>query len=146
MDFDRTASAAYLANLLAKAASRALQALADGAGFAPGQLPVLLELWNGDGLTQRELLDRLDIEQATMANTLARMQRDGLISRRRHPSDRRAQLVFLTQRGKALRDTAMTAASQTEDALFQGFRRFERELLLEYMRMLLANLGRDPRV
>ncbi|MCJ8149218.1 MULTISPECIES: MarR family winged helix-turn-helix transcriptional regulator [Shinella] len=146
MDFDRTASAAYLANLLAKAASRALQARADGAGFAPGQLPVLLELWNGDGLTQRELLDRLDIEQATMANTLARMQRDGLISRRRHPSDRRAQLVFLTQRGKALRDTAMTAASQTEDALFQGFRRFERELLLEYMRMLLANLGRDPRV
>jgi DNA-binding MarR family transcriptional regulator len=146
MDFDRTASAAYLANLLAKAASRALQARADGAGFAPGQLPVLLELWNGDGLTQRELLDRLDIEQATMANTLARMQRDGLISRRRHPSDRRAQLVFLTQRGKALRDKAMTAASQTEDALFQGFRRFERELLLEYMRMLLANLGRDPRV
>ena len=97
-------------------------------------------------LRSDQLLDRLDIEQATMANTLARMQRDGLISRRRHPSDRRAQLVFLTQRGKALRDTAMTAASQTEDALFQGFRRFERELLLEYMRMLLANLGRDPRV
>ena len=128
------------------AAARPVQARHDGAAFAPGQLPVLLELWNGDGLTQRELLDRLDIEQATMANTLARMQRDGLISRRRHPSDRRAQLVFLTQRGKALRDTAMTAASQTEDALFQGFRRVERELLLEYMRMLLANLGRDPRV
>lgn len=62
MDFDRKESAAYLANLLAKAASRALHARADGAGFAPGQFPVLLELWGGDGLTQRELLDRLDIE------------------------------------------------------------------------------------
>src|SRR5690606_10293180 len=111
MEFDRKESAAYLANLLAKAASRALQARADGAGFAPGQFPVLLELWSGDGLTQRELLDRLDIEQATMANTLARMQRDGLISRRRHPKDKRAQLVFLTGRGKALRETAMAAAS-----------------------------------
>ena len=59
MDFDRKESAAYLANLLAKAASRALQARADGNGFAPGQFPVLLELWGGDGLTQRELLDRL---------------------------------------------------------------------------------------
>jgi hypothetical protein len=39
----------------------------------------------------------------------------------------------------------MAAASATEDALFRGFRRFERELLLEYMRMVLANLGRDPR-
>lgn len=146
MDFDRTASAAYLANLLAKAASRALHARADGAGFAPGQFPVLLELWNGDGVTQRDLLDRLDIEQATMANTLSRMERDGLISRRRHPKDRRAQLVFLTARGKALQETALAAASATEDALFQGFRRFERELLLEYMRMVLANLGRMPRI
>lgn len=146
MDFDRTASAAYLANLLAKAAARALHARADGAGFAPGQFPVLLELWNGDGVTQRDLLDRLDIEQATMANTLSRMERDGLISRRRHPKDRRAQLVFLTARGKALQETALAAASATEDALFQGFRRFERELLLEYMRMVLANLGRMPRI
>ena len=146
MDFDRTASATYLANLLAKAASRALHARADGAGFAPGQFPVLLELWNGDGLTQRELLDRLDIEQATMANTLSRMERDGLISRRRHPKDKRAQLVFLTTKGKALQETALAAASATEEALFQGFRRFERELLLEYMRMVLANLGREPRV
>ena len=81
MDFDRKESAAYLANLLAKGASRALQARADGAGFAPGQFPVLLELWSGDGLTQRELLDGLDIEQATMANTLSRMERDGLVSR-----------------------------------------------------------------
>lgn len=146
MDFDRTASATYLANLLAKAVSRALHARADGAGFAPGQFPVLLELWSGDGLTQRELLDRLDIEQATMANTLSRMERDGLISRRRHPKDKRAQLVFLTNRGKALQETALAAASATEEALFQGFRRFERELLLEYMRMVLANLGREPRV
>lgn len=143
MDFDRKESAAYLANLLSKAASRALQARADGAGFAPGQFPVLLELWNGDGLTQRELLDRLDIEQATMANTLSRMERDGLIARRRHPKDRRAQQIFLTARGKALRETATAAAAAAEDAMFAGFRRFERELLLEYMRMALANLGRD---
>ncbi|MCR6500504.1 MarR family transcriptional regulator [Shinella sp. CPCC 101442] len=146
MDFDRKESAGYLANLLAKGASRALQARADGSGLAPGQFPVLLELWSGDGLTQRELLDRLDIEQATMANTLARMERDGLISRKKHPKDKRAQLVYLTTRGKALRETAMAAALETEDALFQGFRRFERELLLEYMRMVLANLSRDPRL
>ena len=81
-----------------------------------------------------------------MANTLSRMERDGLISRRKHPKDGRAQLVYLTARGRTLRETAMAAALETEDALFKGFRRFERELLLEYMRMVLANLGRDPRL
>ena len=139
-------SAAYLASQLAKGFSRSLHKRAAALGFSPGQFPVLIELWAEDGLTQTQLLQRVDIEQATMANTLARMQRDGLISRRPHPKDKRAQLVFLTARGKALRETAMAAASATEDALFQGFRRFERELLLEYMRMVLANLGRDPRV
>lgn len=145
MDFDRRESAAYLASLLAKEASLALQEHAGDAGLAPGQFPVLLELWNGDGVTQRELVDRLDIEQATMASTLARMERDGLVSRRRHPTDRRAQLIFLTARGRNLRETAVTAAQATEDALFQGFRQFERALLLEYMRMTLANLGRRRR-
>ena len=82
----------------------------------------------------------------SLTGVLARMERDGLISRKKHPKDKRAQLVYLTARGKALRETAMAAASATEEALFQGFRRFERELLLEYMRMVLANLGRDPRV
>ena len=47
-----------------------------------GQFAVLLELWAGDGLTQKELVERLDVEQATMANTLARMVRDGLVERR----------------------------------------------------------------
>ena len=146
MAFDRMESATYLATLLAKNFSRALQERGHKLGFAPGQFPVLLELWSEEGLTQRQLIDRLDIEQATMANTLARMERDGLILRKRHPKDKRAQLVYLTARGRALRETALAAASETEDALFQGFRRFERELLLEYMRMALTNLGRDPRL
>ena len=145
MGFDRRDSAIYLASLLAKGAARTLQAQAGHIGFAPGQLPVLMELWSADGLTQKQLLDRLDIEQATIANTLARMERDGLVRRSPHPGDKRAQLVHLTERGKALREEALAAAESAEEQLFKGFRRFERELLLEYMRMMLANIGRDPR-
>ena len=143
MDFDRKDSAAYLANLMAKGASRALQARADGSGLAPGQFPVLLELWSGDGLTQRELLDRLDIEQATMANTLARMERDGLIFRKRHPTDKRAQQIFLTDKARAMEAEAKEAAAAADQSLFTGFRRFERELMLEYMRMAIANSARE---
>ena len=90
MTFDRMESAAYLSTLLAKGFSKSLASRANALGFLPGQFPVLVELWNEDGLTQRELLDRLDIEQATLANTLARMERDSLIVRQPHPRDRRA--------------------------------------------------------
>lgn len=145
MEFDRKETATYLASLLAKGAARTLQERAQGDGFAPGQFPVLLELWSGDGVTQKQLVDRLDIEQATLANTLSRMERDGLVIRKRHPSDRRARLIYLTDRAAGMRAAALAAAADAEAQLFRGFRRFERELFLEYMRMMLANIGRDPR-
>ncbi|MBP1887264.1 DNA-binding MarR family transcriptional regulator [Ensifer mexicanus] len=136
-------SATYLASLLAKGFSRALQERGQKLGFAPGQFPVLLELWSEEGLTQRQLLDRLDIEQATMANTLARMERDGLITRRQHPYDRRSQQIFLTERAREIEAAAKEAALAAEQSLLSGFRRFERELMLEYMRMALANTARN---
>ena len=74
-------SGAYLASQLAKGFARSLHQRAAGLGFSPGQFPILLELWAEDGLTQKQLLERVDIEQATMANTLSRMVRDGLIGR-----------------------------------------------------------------
>ncbi|APO65844.1 MarR family transcriptional regulator protein [Rhizobium gallicum] len=132
-------SGAYLASQLAKGFARSLQQRAARLGFSPGQFPILLELWAEDGLTQKQLLERVDIEQATMANTLARMARDGLIERRPHPSDKRAQLIFLTPNARAIEDEAVKIAREADLALFQGFKTFERELMLEYIRRLLEN-------
>lgn len=100
MLFDRRQSPTYLVSQLAKEFARALQVRAEGLGFSAGQFPILLELWEEQGLTQKQLLERVAVEQATMANTLSRMERDGLIERKPHPNDRRAQLVFLTAKGR----------------------------------------------
>ncbi|ACM35194.1 MarR family transcriptional regulator [Agrobacterium vitis] len=139
MLFDRRQSPTYLVSQLAKEFARALQVRAEGLGFSAGQFPILLELWEEQGLTQKQLLERVAVEQATMANTLSRMERDGLIERKPHPSDRRAQLVFLTAKGEGLRDQAISAACEADDALFHGFRRFEKELMLEFIRQALEN-------
>ncbi|MBP1851678.1 MarR family winged helix-turn-helix transcriptional regulator [Rhizobium halophytocola] len=139
MGFDRNGSATYLAAQLAKAFTRSLQARAAKLGFSPGQFPILLALWDEDGLTQAQLLQRIDVEQATMANTLARMQRDGLIEKKPHPNDRRAQRIYLTEPARALQEEALTAAEEADDALFSGFRRFEKELMLEYIRWAIDN-------
>jgi DNA-binding MarR family transcriptional regulator len=143
MGFDRSHSATYLAGQLARVFSRSLQKRAVLLGFSPGQFPVLLELWQEDGLTQKQLLDRLEVEQATLANTLARMERDGLIARIPHPRDRRAQIISLTELGRSLEERAVAAAAEADTALFSGFRTFERELMMEYMRLIIGN-SRKP--
>lgn len=139
MSYNLSDSATYLSSLLAKGFSRSLLARASELGFSPGQFPVLIELWNEDGLTQREILDRLEIEQATLANTLQRMERDGLIRREPHPRDKRAVRNFLTDKGRTIETKAMTAAEEADQALFKGFRHFEKELMLEYMRLAIDN-------
>lgn len=63
MRFSRNDSATYLASQLAKTFSKALSKRAVALGFSPGQFPILLELWHEDALTQRQLLDRVDVEQ-----------------------------------------------------------------------------------
>ena len=132
-------SAVYLSGLLAKGFSRSLQQKASRLGVSPGQFPILMTLWSEDGITQRELVGRLEIEQATIANTLSRMVRDGLVDRRPHPTDKRAQLLFLTDKAKALEEDVLKIAREADDAMFSGFRRFERELMLEYMRWAIEN-------
>lgn len=118
MSFFKDSSAGYLTNHLARLLERGLAARIRPLGLTTGTFPALLELWENDGLTQKQLVERLDIEQATMANTLSRMERDGLIRREKDPGDGRVQRIRLTERARALRDPAIAAATaENEDAL-----------------------------
>ena len=93
MDFDKSQSPGYLINHVARLFARGLAARIKPLGITIGTFPVLLELWEEDGLTQKQLVERLDIEQATMANTLSRMERDGLIVRKKDEADGRVQRI-----------------------------------------------------
>ena len=93
MQFFKDQSAGFLANHIARIFARGLSARIRPLGLTTGTFPALLELWETDGLTQKQLVTRLDIEQATMANTLARMERDGLIARKKDATDGRVQRI-----------------------------------------------------
>jgi MarR family transcriptional regulator for hemolysin len=65
-------------------------------GFAIGQLPVLMALKDGRPQSQAELARVAQVEQPSMAQLLARMERDGLVERVPDPDDGRSRLVLLT--------------------------------------------------
>nr|WP_074221716.1 MarR family transcriptional regulator [Rhodovulum sp. ES.010] len=109
-------------------------------GLAPAQFMTLLELWQEDGLTQRQLVDRLDVEQATMANTLRRMERDGLVERRPHPDDARSQQAWLTPAALALRAPATTSAKDQNDAALAALSEEEKAIFLDLMRRVIHTM------
>jgi DNA-binding MarR family transcriptional regulator len=73
-------------------------------GLRLGQFNVLRLLWEHDGLTPRELSDRLAVEMPTVTRTVQRMLRDGLVRRQAHPDDARSVRIFLTPKGVETRE------------------------------------------
>ena len=143
MTFLKMESAGYLANHMARLFAQGLQRRIEPMGIVIGQFPVLLELWEADGLTQRQLVERLDVEQATIANTLIRMERDGLIHRTPHPTDRRAQQVWLTPQADALRDPAIQAAQDQNAAALANLSDDEKTVFVALMRRVMETMRAD---
>lgn len=139
----KTSSAGYLANHVARLFARELAEAVRPLGLAPAQFMVLLELWREEGLTQKDLVGRLDVEQATMAATLARMERDGLIERRPDQADARARRIQLTVRARALQEPALAAAKSVNERALAGFSEAECEVLLSGLRRVVGALSRS---
>ncbi|MDK3016107.1 MarR family transcriptional regulator [Pseudodonghicola sp. IC7] len=140
MTFSKDRSAGYLANHMARLFFAGLSRRIRPLGLAPAQFMVLLELWEEDGLSQADLVARLDVEQATMANTLARMARDGLIDRQPSPTDRRARLICLTARARALRPQAIAAAQAQNSEALAGLSTAEQAQFLALMKTVIATM------
>jgi DNA-binding MarR family transcriptional regulator len=113
-------------------------------GVVPGQFAQLLALYEEDDLTQRELCDRIRIEQATMANTLQRMQGDGLVDCVPDRTDRRRMRVRLTERARTLEaDLVARPARAVNAAATQGL---SDEEVADFMRItatVIQNLEGD---
>jgi len=138
MEFVKDQSAGYLANHMARLFARGLTTRIKPLGLTIGTFPALLELWEKDGLTQKELVVRLDIEQATMANTLTRMERDGLIVRKRDVSDGRVQRVWLTDCARDLHGSAIEAARAENSAVLCSLSEDEQRQLIALMQKVIA--------
>jgi DNA-binding MarR family transcriptional regulator len=65
----------------------------------------LRELWEEDGLSQRELSDRVGRQAATTVTALRILKRSGLIRIAPAKEDKRKRRVFLTAKGRALNES-----------------------------------------
>ena len=109
-------------------------------GFASAQLPVLSALSEGQSLSQTELARRANVEQPTMAQTLARMERDGIIRRARDPNDRRSSLVSLTDQARARIPAGRAILVQGNKDVTCGLSEGEIATLMGLLRRVLANV------
>ena len=75
-------------------------------GLTYTQYIVLLALWEQDGISVGELCEKLMLDNGTMTPLLKRMEQNGILTRARSQQDERMVLIFLTERGQALKKQA----------------------------------------
>jgi len=105
-------SLGYLVRDTNRLLSRALAAEIAVAGVGIGQWYFLRILWEEDGLTQRELSQRVGMMEPTTVTALNGMEKTGLISRVRNAEDRRKVNVYLTDKGRALKGELLPRAAE----------------------------------
>lgn len=84
-----------------------------GLGLTASQAMVVRFLYDRDEVTSSDLSGRTELDSATMTGILDRLEAAGFVERRPNPSDRRAILVHLTDRGK---ETGHKVTGLMEDA------------------------------
>src|SRR3954466_13179633 len=99
MQFDQRETIGFQAAQLARLMANRLRDALAPLGIMPAQVAALIEIARSEGLTQKELVERLDVEQPGVARTLNGLEAEGWINRQAKAG--RSQGLFLTAKARA---------------------------------------------
>ncbi|HTI20926.1 MAG TPA: MarR family transcriptional regulator [Kutzneria sp.] len=125
---------------VARTLTRAFEDALAAAGGSQSAWLVLLQLKINPGATQRDLADALELREATMTHHLSGMERDGLITRRRDPANRRVHQIELTDEGERAFHRLRQAATEFDERLRDGIEPARLAALGDTLALLAANV------
>ncbi len=135
----------YLMHWAARLFRRLADCRLEPLGLSSGHLPVLTALIANEAMSQKALTEHAAIEQPTMAATLARMERDGIIGRQPDPRDKRSSLFSLTPASRQKIGALHAAVEGMNADALAGLPEGDRERFRHMLRTVIATLERDCR-
>ena len=85
-----------------------------------GHWSFLRVLWEGDGITQRELSERVGVMEPTTFSAIKAMERLGYVRRRRRDDDQKRVYIYLTEEGHLLKERLVPFAEDVNRISVEG--------------------------
>ena len=104
----------------------------------PGLFSLLCLVRANPGIVQIELGTHLGVDKASIVALLDRLERAGLIERRRCTRDRRRQGIWLTDGGSAELDALLAKVRRVEKHMTGRFSKAELDQFLSYLQRMYA--------
>jgi DNA-binding MarR family transcriptional regulator len=133
----RPARIGFLLTQLGSLAAENFAAKTRELGVTPPEAGVMRILGRQDGMNQRELAEKLGVAQSRVVALVDSLESAGLIIRERSATDRRSQVLQVTDSGRDLLTGLRTAAERQEAEIAEGLSPSDRDQLYE----LLLKLG-----
>jgi MarR family transcriptional regulator, organic hydroperoxide resistance regulator len=137
---------AHLVKDATRALVRALQMRLAAHAVSFGHWTFLRILWEGDGLTQRELSEQAGVMEPTTFSALKAMERLGYIRRRQRGGDRKKVYILLTPKGRRLRERLVPLAEDVNAIAVRGLRGADIAATRGVLLAVIENLALDEEV
>lgn len=113
---------------------------ADIDAFNGAQGRILYVLWGRDAITISQLSAQTSLANTTLTSMLDRMEAGGLIRREPSGTDRRAMLIYLTDKARSLQTDYERVSQQMNECYYREFTEAEVYQFEDYLRRVLDNL------
>lgn len=135
--FDHKETLFHVASLLTRQLQNGLREALTPYGLHPAQFTALNEIAQREGLTQAELVLRLDLEQPGVARTLTGLEAEGWIEKSSLGKGR-AQGLYLSDRARRVLPEAAKVAAEADRQALASLSRTEAALLIDGLQELAA--------
>lgn len=109
--------------------------------LTPEQFRVLSHLWQKDGLQQTELALCTNRNRANVTRILDILERESIVKRRDDANDRRVFRIYLTDKGKSLKEVTAKCAEQAIKDSLKGLRKDEIDTCVRVLLKIKSNVG-----
>jgi DNA-binding MarR family transcriptional regulator len=127
-----------------KAYTRRVWSEVERAGTTPARARLLAALQCKGSCKMSELGTVLGVTPRTVTKLVDGLEAEGLVIRKPHPSDRRATLVYLTDRGALVGKESALADHAAAARLYEQLGQTDRQHLARILRKLLGVIGSTP--
>lgn len=110
-------------------------------GLIPQSYAVLHQIAAADGVSQQGVADLTRIRRSVMVALVDGLEEHGLVERRRHPSDRRANALHVTPEGRRVLRNAEAAADRLDGEILAALTSAQRERFVTAVRRVDDDFG-----
>jgi MarR family transcriptional regulator for hemolysin len=109
-------------------------------GMTLSQWRVINVLVSFNGITQKEIADKLELEAPSLIPMIDKLQSLELVERRSDPKDRRINRIYLTKKAESLYESMHECGLSIIKSATKGINQDQLNLVIKYLDMIIHNL------